>query len=303
MVSTDTAESPHPHYLTFCRHGFLYNQNFDEFQSLLGHKDEKPLSGMSFGEPLDNTISTERGQITRNLPSSSSPVSHFPDNLDLNATMISKKILDQAWSDLVVQEHVNRTGKNQVHQSSLEEATAADLMVRAGAMNVGNQEHVGADAQPLIAIDPMEMVSQQANWLPLQMQLQIPAGINYSDLNVRESASEICFSDKVPPLGISLPIACSSKSQVVGGDTERKRRYSDGTLKENSEKKQKRMIKNRESAARSRARKQEYTKNMEDKRDRLEQSNCWLKKIKEAESRFTELTPKYQLRRISSAPF
>lgn len=45
--------------------------------------------------------------------------------------------------------------------------------------------------------------------------------------------------------------------QVVAGATERNRRYSDDkVLKENIEKKQKRMMKNRESAARSRAKKQ-----------------------------------------------
>ncbi|XP_054789285.1 ABSCISIC ACID-INSENSITIVE 5-like protein 3 [Prosopis cineraria] len=298
MVSTNRAEpeAPHPDYVTFRRHGSMPNQNFDEFQSILEHKCEKPLFRMNFDELLNNTTSTESGQITQNLPLSSSPVSHF---LDLNATM-SKKTLDQVWSDFVVQEHVNRID-NQVNRPSLKETTVADLMVREEAMNNGKQDHIGADVQPLITIDPTEMVSQQANWM--QMQLQIPVGINYSDLGVRKSVSVTCYSEKVLPLGISLPITCSSKSQVEAGATERKRRYSDETLNENFERKQKRMIKNRESAARSRARKQEYTKNMVEKRDRLEQRNCWLKKIKEAEARFTKLTPKYQLRRTSSATF
>ncbi|KAF2592471.1 hypothetical protein F2Q70_00043986 [Brassica cretica] len=72
------------------------------------------------------------------------------------------------------------------------------------------------------------------------------------------------------------------------------------------ERKQKRMIKNRESAARSRARKQAYTHELEIKVSRLEEENERLRRQKEVEKILPSAPPpdpKRQLRRTSSAPF
>ncbi|KAJ0879130.1 putative transcription factor bZIP family [Helianthus annuus] len=71
------------------------------------------------------------------------------------------------------------------------------------------------------------------------------------------------------------------------------------------------MIKNRESAARSRARKQAYTHELENKVSRLEEENERLRRRSEARRSEVEKVipwvpppkPKYQLRRTSSAPF
>ncbi|XP_078432093.1 ABSCISIC ACID-INSENSITIVE 5-like protein 3 [Wolffia australiana] len=68
---------------------------------------------------------------------------------------------------------------------------------------------------------------------------------------------------------------------------------------------QKRMIKNRESAARSRARKQAYTNELENKVSHLEEENRMLKKRKEFEIILQNLSnpgPRFRLRRTSSAP-
>nr|CAD1829002.1 unnamed protein product [Ananas comosus var. bracteatus] len=72
------------------------------------------------------------------------------------------------------------------------------------------------------------------------------------------------------------------------------------------ERRQKRMIKNRESAARSRARKQAYTHELENKVSRLEEENERLKRQKELEPVIhfvPQPEPKHQLRRTSSALF
>ncbi|KAI7748334.1 hypothetical protein M8C21_027982 [Ambrosia artemisiifolia] len=66
------------------------------------------------------------------------------------------------------------------------------------------------------------------------------------------------------------------------------------------------MIKNRESAARSRARKQAYTHELENKISRLEEENERLKRQKEVGMVLPSApppNPKYQLRRTSSASF
>ncbi|KAJ8574438.1 hypothetical protein K7X08_026243 [Anisodus acutangulus] len=63
-----------------------------------------------------------------------------------------------------------------------------------------------------------------------------------------------------------------------------------------------RKIKNRESAARSRARKQAYHNELVNKVSHLEEENMNLKKEKELEKMLSELSsePRYQLRRTSS---
>ncbi|KAJ0560579.1 putative transcription factor bZIP family [Helianthus annuus] len=82
---------------------------------------------------------------------------------------------------------------------------------------------------------------------------------------------------------------------------------NDGDKREKTvERRQKRMIKNRESAARSRARKQAYTHELENKISRLEEENELLKRQKEVGMVLPSAPPpkpKYQLRRTSSASF
>ncbi|XP_013634792.1 PREDICTED: ABSCISIC ACID-INSENSITIVE 5-like protein 3 isoform X2 [Brassica oleracea var. oleracea] len=72
------------------------------------------------------------------------------------------------------------------------------------------------------------------------------------------------------------------------------------------ERRQKRMIKNRESAARSRARKQAYTHELEIKVSSLEEENEKLRRLKEVEKILPSEPPpdpKWKLRRTSSASF
>ncbi|XP_015898717.1 ABSCISIC ACID-INSENSITIVE 5-like protein 2 isoform X2 [Ziziphus jujuba] len=85
----------------------------------------------------------------------------------------------------------------------------------------------------------------------------------------------------------------------------RKRDASDA-LEKTMERRLRRKIKNRESAARSRARKQAYHNELVTKVSRLEEENIKLKKEKEFEKMLpceSSPEPKYQLRRTSSASF
>lgn len=125
-----------------------------------------------------------------------------------------------------------------------------------------------------------------------------------------------------PSLGPVMPFEIASTSQCFSqhmvlspapsigtlSDTPiltRKRDTSD-TADRGIEKRLKRKIKNRESAARSRARKQAYHNELVNKVSRLEEQNLRLKREKELENRFSgEVSgePRYQLRRTSSAIF
>lgn len=109
-----------------------------------------------------------------------------------------------------------------------------------------------------------------------------------------------CFSQRMG-LSPAPSIDALSDTPILG----RKRDASD-IMDRGIEKKLRRKIKNRESAARSRARKQAYHNELVGKVSRLEEQNMRLKKEKEVENCFCgELSngPRYQLRRTSSAIF
>ncbi|GLT56766.1 hypothetical protein SLA2020_297850 [Shorea laevis] len=84
------------------------------------------------------------------------------------------------------------------------------------------------------------------------------------------------------------------------------KRDAQDALEMSIERKFRRKIKNRESAARSRARKQAYHNELVSKVSHLEEENMKLKIEKEFENKFpckSSTEPKYQLRRTSSASF
>ncbi|KAK8543458.1 hypothetical protein V6N12_016007 [Hibiscus sabdariffa] len=84
-----------------------------------------------------------------------------------------------------------------------------------------------------------------------------------------------------------------------------RKRDAEDAFKKSIERRLRRKIKNRESAARSRARKQAYHNELVNKVSRLEEENIKLKREKEFDINFQceASEPKYQLRRTSSAIF
>ncbi|XVE79733.1 hypothetical protein DITRI_Ditri14bG0080600 [Diplodiscus trichospermus] len=107
------------------------------------------------------------------------------------------------------------------------------------------------------------------------------------------------FSQQIG-LSPTLSIGTLSDTPMTG-----RKRDSQDALEKSIERRLRRKIKNRESAARSRARKQAYHNELVSKVSRLEEDNLKLKKEKEFEKKFQCETSelRYQLRRTSSTPF
>ncbi|XP_039003397.1 ABSCISIC ACID-INSENSITIVE 5-like protein 2 [Hibiscus syriacus] len=184
-------------------------------------------------------------------------------------------------------------------------------------INNGIQEGV-LNPQQFTAIDPMAaVVSHQADWLQFQMaavqhqqQQQQQMTMLDSSFSVPESVYEnrvvdVGYNESQLAITMAMPamLETSSESRPTAP---RKHRFSD-VMEKTIERRQKRMIKNRESAARSRARKQAYTNQLELEVKQLKKTNSWLKRQKEVEmllsSNTNDTVPKYQLRRTSSASF
>nr|KYP47508.1 ABSCISIC ACID-INSENSITIVE 5-like protein 3 [Cajanus cajan] len=249
------------------RQGSLYNLTFDEVQSQLGNTG-KSLHSLNLDEIHKTVISAESGQLVQDP---SSDHSFILGNIDLNGTISNKTDIGEAWRGMVQQQHVNRSMDTHMQQPNLGE-TLESFLARAGMLDVGDHDNVNVidDAQPVMGIDPMVMPSQHEHWL----QMQIP-GINIHQHHHREqqhqqiigscpdfNVSKTFYENPVMEMGYSensvgismSPAYSDSKSAVFG-----KNRYSDEVMEKTIERRQKRMAKNRESAARSRAKKQVST--------------------------------------------
>ncbi|KAI3984212.1 hypothetical protein MKX01_011166 [Papaver californicum] len=326
-MGSQGGNSQHSQFLPLARQGSLYNLTLDEVQNQLGDLG-KPLSSMNLDELLKNVWTAEANQgvgmdaentsQTEQLASASA----LQRQASLNLTRaLSKKTVDEVWKD-IQQGQKNDTEElkaAQERQQTLGEMTLEDFLVKAGvvAEGPGDKKNEGATG---VGVDlmaaPPQSFPQQAPWMhykvPAIHQHQQPQQQNMMEIfapgrpvpqPLALAASpilEVTFSDN--QMALSSPLALSD-TQTPG----RKRVAPGGDMIEKTvERRQKRMIKNRESAARSRARKQAYTNELENKVSRLEEENERLRKQKELDTILPSASPpeqKYQLRRTSSAPF
>ncbi|KAG8372265.1 hypothetical protein BUALT_Bualt12G0048400 [Buddleja alternifolia] len=270
------------------RQGSLYSLTLDEVQSQLGDLG-KPLSSMNLDELLKTVWTAEANN------QSMGGVNHEPGpGLNHPSTDISKKTVEEVWQD--IQQGQKRNSLDR--KATLGEITLEDFLVKAGVVaesSNGGKKNLG----PVVAAPDPTGLPQQAQWMNYQNvgsvfirgypgQQPMPIGGN--------GIMDATYPGPSSPLMGTL-----SETQTPG----RKRVAPDEIVEKSVQRRQKRMIKNRESAARSRARKQAYTHELENKVSRLEEENERLKRQKELETMLPIIPPpepKNQLRRTSSAP-
>ncbi|KAL3623701.1 ABSCISIC ACID-INSENSITIVE 5-like protein 2 [Castilleja foliolosa] len=272
------AQTQDPKSNLLARQGSLYSLTFAEMENQLGDLG-KPLGSMNIDELLKSLFQAESNNnnnkkktdldsgLSAQQPGQLASLSLL--NRDPNVALscdLSKKTVDEVWHD--IQQDHKRTHLDR--KVTLGEITLEDFLVKAGVVGAGkiNPGLVSG------GVDPIGL-SQQAQWMnyhpqtsmvPLFMpahtvQQPIPIGGN----PVMENQMTMSSS---PLMGTS------SDTQASG----RKRAGPADIVEKSVERRQKRMIKNRESAARSRARKQAYTHELENKVSRLEEENERLKK-------------------------
>ncbi|GMN45251.1 hypothetical protein TIFTF001_014437 [Ficus carica] len=239
--------------------------------------------------------------------SSSSSASLLFANCDSSGALSKTKTIDDHKQSV----------QNQIQQQLIglgDTSVIENFLARSGVSGLENRSPIGDNnVQPIMAIDPIvAAASGQPDWLQFQLasvqqQQQQMTGVDSGYCPVSEyenSVLDVGYSEN--KIGSSVPAfpVSSSDSQA-----EKRCQWSSDILKEKSiEKRQKRMIKNRESAARSRARKQAHTNRLEEEVYRLRKLNGLLKKSKKLDTLFASQNTnvpnfKYQLRRTSSASF
>ncbi|KAK4345873.1 hypothetical protein RND71_036049 [Anisodus tanguticus] len=313
-VGATQAQDPKPNALA--RQGSLYSLTLDEVQNQLGDLG-KPLSSMNLDELLKTVWTVEASQGIGGGMGYEAVQQHgqVASGSSLPGDL-SKKTVDQVWQD-IQQGHKrdsNINTKATERQITLGEMTLEDFLVKAGVVaeptpgkkSSGSGSVLGVDSMAL----PQQNVQHQAQW----SQYQIPAMHQLPPVFmpghpvpqpltiVPNSTMDGTYPESQMTMSPTALMGTLSDTQTLG----RKRVAPGDVVEKTVERRQKRMIKNRESAARSRARKQAYTHELENKVSRLEEENERLKRQKEIEKVLPSVPPpepKYQLRRTSSAPF
>lgn len=188
--------------------------------------------------------------------SSSSSASLLFANCDSSGALSKTKTIDDHKQSV----------QNQIQQQLIglgDTSVIENFLARSGASGLENRSPIGDNnVQPIMAIDPIvAAASEQQDWMQFQLgsvqqqQQQQMTGVDSGYCPVSEyenSVLDVGYSEN--KIGSSVPTFPISSSD---SQAEKRRQWSSDILKEKSiEKRQKRMIKNRESAARSRARKQ-----------------------------------------------
>ncbi|KAL8162938.1 hypothetical protein V2J09_014427 [Rumex salicifolius] len=287
LMGSEGVGNTHESHSLF-RQGSLYDLTLDEVQSQLGNLG-KPLGSMNLDELLRTLWSSEAIDNGASGPAQLAPGSSFNREL-------SKKTVEELWRE-IQQEKGNRNDgrRNRKRQNTLGEMTLEEFLAQAGV----SVERDG--------IDPN--VAQNSQWIQYQM---LP----------HHQRNDVMMSVMMPSQHVMQPLrgpladsgysdSSLSPTNFMGNVSDiqafgRKRVAPADVAEKTVERRQKRMIKNRESAARSRARRQAYTQELENKVARLEDDNRRLRRLKEVEKVLPSAPPpkpKYQLRRTTSSPF
>lgn len=236
----------------FLSQGSVYNLTLDEIQSYLSEFG-KPLNDMNFDELLNLVIAVEQQiHAPSSSSSSTSTAQLLPGNYNVNYTL-SRKTVDEAWREMIGQEEQGNTEG----PTSFRETTLEDFLVRTGVINMGSLGCGGVegDSQALLSVNSV----QQEEWLQYQLasaQQQQHMDLLGSGLSVfGNSISNAGFNEN-QQMGLPIVSVAMAKPISVDSPTATETHRPDEIINKSIERRRKRMIKNRESAARSRARKQ-----------------------------------------------
>uniref|UniRef100_A0A1D1YFM9 ABSCISIC ACID-INSENSITIVE 5-like protein 2 n=1 Tax=Anthurium amnicola TaxID=1678845 RepID=A0A1D1YFM9_9ARAE len=306
-----------PHFQSLARQGSLYSLTLNEVQNHLG----EPLHSMNLDELLRNVLPGEGDQpLAVDLENPSELQRQGSTTL---TRALSKRTVDEVWRD-IQQGQTKGNGEcrlGQERELTLGEMTLEDFLVKAGVVAEDPERKRNGNVGTAGSADLMVVAPgypQGGQWL--QSYHQLPSLQQQQQQAQQSVMTMYAPSHPVPQqLGVGVgsmmeagypdaQLSISSPMMGTVSDTQTpgcKRMASRNMPEKTVERKQKRMIKNRESAARSRARKQAYTNELENKVSRLEEENERLKKQKEFEKILYSVPvpePKFRLRRTSSAP-
>ncbi|XP_062196012.1 bZIP transcription factor TRAB1-like [Phragmites australis] len=298
------------------RQGSIYSLTFDEFQSTLGGMGgglSKDFGSMNMDELLRSIWTAEESQAMASASAAPGEERALQrqGSLTLPRTL-SVKTVDEVWRDFVREPPPEVAGAGAgepqpSRQPTLGEMTLEEFLVKAGVVRENPAAAVAAAAVPALPVAPrpIQAVNNGSSiffgnfggandtgagamgFAPVGMGdpamgnglMPGVAGMAGAAVTVSPLDTTVAQLDSVDKGNgdLSSPMApvLYPFEGVIRG------RRSSGGVEKVVERRQKRMIKNRESAARSRARKQAYTMELEAEVQKLKELNAELQKKQE----------------------
>ncbi|KAL2581524.1 hypothetical protein AAZV13_15G189100 [Glycine max] len=272
------------------RQNSMYSLTLDEVQNQLGDLG-KPLTSMNLDELLKNVWTAEASQTIGmdNEGTSQASQAALQHQASLSLTgALSKMTVDEVWRD-IQENKIIAEKKFEDRHPTLGEMTLEDFLVKAGVVADASSNRTNTGT--IAGVDSNVAVPQfpsQGQWIQYpQVQYQhspqsLMGGIYMPSQGMvqpihmgAEASIDVSFADS--QVALPSPLMGTMPDMLTPG---RKWSNSEDMREKTVERRQKRMIKNRESAARSRARKQAYTNELENKVSRLEEENERLRKQK-----------------------
>nr|QIM55870.1 ABA-responsive element binding protein 2 [Morus alba] len=267
MTSQGNGQQSHFQPAPLARQNSWYSLTLDEVNNHLGDMG-KPLGSMDLHELLQSLYTSEAKEVAGRDVENTSASSSLQRQASLTlARALVGKTVDDVWKEI---QQGQKKRYNEDVKVQDREPTLGETTLEDFLVQAGL--FAEASSCPAVGLDSIDAMTPTPQSYPHKFGLSSSPSIG-------------ALSDPTTP--------------------GRKRDASDAYEK-TVERRLRRKIKNRESAARSRARKQAYHNELVNKVSRLEEENLKLKKEKEFENMFpceSSSEPKYQLRRTSSASF
>ncbi|XP_062199144.1 bZIP transcription factor TRAB1-like isoform X2 [Phragmites australis] len=288
------------------RQGSVYSLTFDEFQSALGGAGAgggggigKDFGSMNMDELLRSIWTAEETQAIASASAAGAgagapptPLQRQGSSLTLPRTL-SAKTVDEVWRNLVrdePREGAHGGGQQPQRQSTLGEMTLEEFLVRAGVV----RENPAPAPPSLLPPRPVPVVPKSSAFFgnfPGADDAAAAAALGFAPVGMGNlamgnglmpRAAGMVGSAMAVQTAVNQLESCGTGNSDMSSPTEPQPYSFEGTIwgtwngggvEKVVERRQRRMIKNRESAARSRARKQAYTMELEAEVQKLKELN------------------------------
>ncbi|XP_020211178.1 protein ABSCISIC ACID-INSENSITIVE 5 [Cajanus cajan] len=261
------------------RQSSIYSLTLDEFQHSLC-ENGKNFGSMNMDEFLSSIWSAEEN-ISNVPPTTLREQPTLPRQPSLSLPPpLCRKTVDEVWSHIQKQQHNIQNTESAPRQPTFGEMTLEDFLVKAGVVR-----------EPCV-VPPVTHSHQQQHYVNnAAMGPSFVSNVGYQVGNGKRDGGGgggYCFGGggygpgpgPVSPANSSDGMGnenCGAQFGLDMGNLRGRKRVVDGPVEKVVERRQRRMIKNRESAARSRARKQAYTVELEAELNQLKEENAQLK--------------------------
>ncbi|CAK9205548.1 unnamed protein product [Sphagnum jensenii] len=304
MESVITSQTVH--FRSLARQTSIYSLTLDEFQNAITEPG-KNFGSMNMDEFLKNIWTAEESQAMAAAMDAIAEGSGSGGPADENSLgmlsrqpslqrqgsitlphTLSQKTVDEVWKDI----NRSATGTSgsapppgsgpQERQATFSGMTLEDFLVKAGVV----REDMGIGSQgfgPIVEwLQSVAQQQQQQQWQQHQIMQQhvaeVAAAAAYADATGKQMGNGGGLIVGMSTMGMPGPMGAVMAPGMPG----RKRGLDSRPTEKIVERRQRRMIKNRESAARSRARKQAYTVELEEEVSQLKEENKRLREQQEA---------------------